>query len=163
MTMGQQKLLALTSTRSVRGAGLLLLLATSFYFLTPFTGIRESTPLSPSHVGNSTSWLAWALPEHLIGTKSESGDPGNKTQEKEPRVRQATMIYEEGKFASIFERSVDSHLRHGEQWGVPTHILRHDIVEAGYFNKPAFILGLIINELAKPLNQRSDWVVYVSP
>ena len=78
-----------------------------------------------------------------------------------PRLRQATMIYEGDKFSSIYERSIGTHIKHGEQWGVPTHILRHDIVEAGFFNKPAYILGLIIEEMAKPYGKRAEWIVYV--
>lgn len=71
------------------------------------------------------------------------------------------MIYETERFNAIYERSIDTHIKHGEQWGVPTHILRHDIVEAGFFNKPAYILGLIIEEMAKPYGKRAGWIVYV--
>lgn len=78
-----------------------------------------------------------------------------------PRIRQATMIYETDRFNEVYERAVDSHVKHGEKWGVPTHILRHDIVDAGFFNKPAFLLGLVIEEMAKPYGQRCNWIVYV--
>lgn len=88
-----------------------------------------------------------------------SGDIVDDLDEEGPRVRQASMIYETSEFSSIYERSIDTHIKHGEQWGVPTHILRHDIIEAGYFNKPAYILGLIIEEMAKPHGKRADWVV----
>lgn len=70
------------------------------------------------------------------------------------------MIYETERFNAIYERSIDTHIKHGEQWGVPTHILRHDIVEAGFFNKPAYILGLIIEEMAKPYGKRAGWIVW---
>lgn len=88
-----------------------------------------------------------------------SGNAMLESQEGGPRVRQATMIYETDKFNAVYERSVDSHIRHGDQWGYPTHILRHDIVEAGFFNKPAYILGLIIAEMAKPYGKRAGWIV----
>ena len=90
-----------------------------------------------------------------------SGDLVDNPDEGGPRVRQATMIYETENFNSIYERSIDTHIKHGEKWGVPTHILRHDIVEAGFFNKPAYILGLIIEEMAKPYGKRAGWIVYV--
>lgn len=70
------------------------------------------------------------------------------------------MIYETERFNAIYERSIDTHIKHGEQWGVPTHILRHDIVEAGFFNKPAYVLGLIIEEMAKPYGKRAGWIVW---
>ena len=84
----------------------------------------------------------------------------NDAQEGGPRIRQATMIYETDRFNTAYERSVDTHLRHGDKWGVPTHILRHDIVDAGFFNKPAFLLGLVINEMAKPYGKRAEWIVW---
>ena len=74
-------------------------------------------------------------------------------------MRQATMIYDTDKFNAVYERSVDSHIAHGKLWDVPTHVLRHDIVDAGFFNKPAFLLGLVIEEMAKPYGQRADWIV----
>lgn len=78
-----------------------------------------------------------------------------------PKVRQATMIYETVGGNVIYERSIGTHVKHGERWGVPTHILRHDVIEAGFFNKPAYILGLIIEEMAKPHGKRTEWIVYV--
>ena len=78
-----------------------------------------------------------------------------------PKLRQATMIYETVGGNVVYERSIDTHIKHGEQWGVPTHILRHDVIEAGFFNKPAYMLGLIIEEMAKPHSKRSEWIVYV--
>lgn len=92
---------------------------------------------------------------HIFGDLVE--DP-NKAA---PKVRQATMIYETVGGNVIYERSIDTHIKHGEQWGVPTHILRHDVIEAGFFNKPAYILGLIIEEMAKPHGKRTEWIVYV--
>ena len=77
-----------------------------------------------------------------------------------PRLRKATMIFAADKYNPVYERAVVSHIRHGERWNEPTHILRHDIVEAGFFNKPAYILGMIINEMAKPYGKRADWIVW---
>ena len=99
------------------------------------------------------------MPE--VAENPKSGDLVDDPDEGGPRVRQATMIYESGKFNSIYERSIDTHIKHGEKWGVPTHILRHDIIEAGFFNKPAYVLGLIIEEMAKPYGKRAGWIVYV--
>ena len=69
------------------------------------------------------------------------------------------MIYDTDKFNGIYQRAVDTHHKHGQQWGYPTHILRHDIVEAGYFNKQAFVLSLISGEMAKPYGKRAEWIV----
>ena len=84
-----------------------------------------------------------------------------------PRIRQATMLYEGNQdgLRGMYVRSVDTHLRHGARWGYPTHILGRDIVpvegKGGYFNKPAWLLNIIMTELAKPPDDpnRADWVV----
>ena len=81
----------------------------------------------------------------------------NEGTDSGPRLRQATMIYGTG--TSVYEGCVDTHVKHGEHWDVPTHVLRHDIVDSGYFNKPAFLLGLIINERTKPYGKRAEWIV----
>ena len=84
-----------------------------------------------------------------------------------PRIRQATMLYEGNKdgLRGMYIRSVDTHLRHGVRWGYPTHVLGRDIVpvegKGGYFNKPAWLLNIIMTELAKPPDKpnRADWIV----
>ena len=75
------------------------------------------------------------------------------------------MTYEMQKI-SYYERSINTHIKHGERWGWPTHILRHDVVGTGaygtgFYNKPAYLLGLIIEEMAKPKGKRAEWIVYV--
>lgn len=79
-----------------------------------------------------------------------------------PRVRQATMLYEgdKDKLRGIYERCVETHRRHGDRWGVPTHVLGHSLYEENsYFNKPAYLQSLIMVELAKPTAKRADWIV----
>lgn len=96
-----------------------------------------------------------------VADKHISGDINDDRDGEGPTVRQTTMLYETGNFNAIYERSVDTHIKHGEKWGVPTHVLRRDVIEAGFFNKPAYILGLMIDEMAKPDSKRAGWIVYV--
>lgn len=72
----------------------------------------------------------------------------------------------------MYEHALKGHLAHGERFGYETHVLREDIVgtgengrdtdgrwKAGVFKKPLCLLSLIINELAKPEEQRAEWIV----
>ena len=118
----------------------------------PIKAPDNASPPAPEQPAASTPEVAQ---NHISGDLVDDPDEGG------PRIRQATMIYETEKFNAIYERSIDTHIKHGEQWGVPTHILRHDVVEAGFFNKPAYILGLLIEEMAKPYGKRAGWIVYV--
>lgn len=72
------------------------------------------------------------------------------------------MLFEGDKdrLRPMYERSVETHVKHGHKWGTPTHILKRNIVEEGsYFNKPAYLASLMMNEMAKPKPQRADWIV----
>lgn len=138
---------------------MVIALVASFYFLNPFgkaalPGTR-TTKVSKSDTDRGVNGLVQGKAQEQVSENNAMLE----SQEGGPRIRQATMIYETDKFNAVYERTVDTHIRHGDQWGYPTHILRHDIVEAGFFNKPAYILGLIIAEMAKPYGQRAGWIV----
>lgn len=80
--------------------------------------------------------------------------PSNKLQ----RVAKVSMLY--GETNHMYERALQSHERHGKRWGYPMHILRQDIA-VGFWNKPSYLLSLVINELTKPAGERMEWLMYV--
>lgn len=74
------------------------------------------------------------------------------------RVAKVSMLY--GETNHMYERALQSHERHGKRWGYPMHILRQDI-SVGFWNKPSYLLSLVINELTKPAGERMEWLMYV--
>jgi hypothetical protein len=74
------------------------------------------------------------------------------------RIAKVSMLY--GETNHMYERALQSHERHGKRWGYPMHILREDI-SVGFWNKPSYLISLVINELAKPAGQRMEWLMYV--
>ncbi|OQD83119.1 hypothetical protein PENANT_c018G08027 [Penicillium antarcticum] len=60
----------------------------------------------------------------------------------------------------MYERALQSHERHGKKWGYPMHVLRQDI-SVGFWNKPSYLLALVINEMAKPAGERMEWFMWV--
>lgn len=80
--------------------------------------------------------------------------PSNKLQ----RVAKVSMLY--GETNHMYERALQSHERHGKLWGYPMHILRQDI-SVGFWNKPSYLLSLVISELTKPAGERKEWLMYV--
>ncbi|KAJ5484503.1 Galactosyl transferase [Penicillium expansum] len=80
--------------------------------------------------------------------------PSNKLQ----RVAKVSMLY--GETNHMYERALQSHERHGKRWGYPMHILRQDI-SVGFWNKPSYLLSLVINELTKPAGERMEWLMWV--
>ena len=78
-----------------------------------------------------------------------------------PRVRQATTtLHDEND--PVFERAIRTHIKHGEAWGYPTHVLRHPMLDGdSRYNKIAYLQMLLLNEMAKPYGQRAGWIVSV--
>ncbi|KAJ5431864.1 hypothetical protein N7445_008362 [Penicillium cf. griseofulvum] len=74
------------------------------------------------------------------------------------RVAKVSMLY--GETNHMYERALQSHERHGKRWGYPMHILRQDI-SIGFWNKPSYLLSLVISEMAKPAGERMEWLMWV--
>ena len=142
----------LTSTR-VALICLGILIPIIFYFeIIPFHSV--SLNVSPQ-TANTNSTAVTTVP--AIG-KDGSQDPV-------PRILQVSMVF--GKSESVtIERSLKLHIQHGKRWGVSTRILRQDVLGKGdwlklVFDKIMYLQGLMIEEMAKSPDQRSEWVVYV--
>ena len=79
-----------------------------------------------------------------------------------PRLRQATTALQNQYYAT-YERAIKSHIRHGDIWGYPTHVLRHSMLDGGsgysQYTKLTFVQMLLLNEMAKPFGQRAGWIV----
>ncbi|OAQ99598.1 hypothetical protein LLEC1_05921 [Akanthomyces lecanii] len=76
-----------------------------------------------------------------------------------PRIAKVSMLY--GKPNSMYEGAIQSHTRHAARWGYPMHVLRQDIA-AGFWNKPTYLLAMIVNELSKPADERIEWMMWVT-
>jgi hypothetical protein len=92
-----------------------------------------------------------------------SGKVFDDTLEGGPRIRQASMVFG-GRESAVYERSLKTHIEHGEMHGYPTHFLRQDVIGEGewvklLFDKILYLQSLIIHEMTKPYGKRSEWVV----
>ena len=59
-----------------------------------------------------------------------------------------------------FVRAIQTHEAHNRRYGYPLLLLRHPILE-GIWNKPAYILAVLLEELRKPEGQRLRWLLCV--
>lgn len=95
--------------------------------------------------------------------KTDDGKPGD-IKIKEPkiaevsrrRVGKVSMLY--GYENLYYERALESHQRHADRWNYPMHVLEEDI-SVGYWNKPSYVLSLVIQELAKSPDERLEWLM----
>lgn len=94
----------------------------------------------------------WFSSQYWHSETWEESPPGTGSG----RVAKVTMLY--GKKNSLYERAIRSHQRHASRWGYPMHVLREDI-SVGFWNKPSYLLSLVIQELAKPAHERVEWLM----
>lgn len=66
------------------------------------------------------------------------------------------MLY--GGANSVYKRALKSHERHAVWHGYPMHVLRHEAA-TGYWNKPSYLLSLLVQELAKDPAERVQWMM----
>ncbi|KAL4802399.1 hypothetical protein BDV18DRAFT_164222 [Aspergillus unguis] len=74
------------------------------------------------------------------------------------RITKVSMLY--GPRNTLYERALQSHTRHAQRWGYGMDVLQNDIA-VGYWNKPAYLLALVVGELAKPVVERTEWFMWV--
>ena len=78
-------------------------------------------------------------------------------------MQQATTTLHD-EYDPAFERAIKSHIKHGEAWGYPTHVLRHSMLDGNsQFNKISYLQMLLLSEMVKPYGQRAGWIVSVTP
>ena len=68
-----------------------------------------------------------------------------------------TMAY--GEIPKIYDRAVDTHVRHAVRHNYQMHILKRPIAK-GYWSKTFFMIGLLVTELSKPPNERLEWFMW---
>ncbi|KAF9876773.1 galactosyl transferase gma12 mnn10 family protein [Colletotrichum karsti] len=75
-----------------------------------------------------------------------------------PRI--ATVTAQFGKHQNHYARALRTHLVHTLIHDAELHVLCESIVD-DFWNKPAFILSLLLEELEKPEDERLEWLFWV--
>jgi len=58
----------------------------------------------------------------------------------------------------LYERALDTHVQHALRHGYPMYMARENAAD-GMFNKIAYILDVLLNELFKPADERVEWLL----
>ncbi len=66
------------------------------------------------------------------------------------------MLY--GNPTPVYERALGGHDLHNEIHGYPMFVLREKTLSE-FWSKPAYILNVLLAELAKPAAERLEWIV----
>ena len=59
----------------------------------------------------------------------------------------------------LYERALDTHVQHAKKHGYPMYMARENAAD-GMFNKIAYIMDVLLNELFKPAEDRVEWLFY---
>ena len=96
------------------------------------------------------------------GTTHRPGMSSSKP-DNPSKILQAAMLAGEVQ-TPLYEKMLKTHAVHQRRWGYRTEVLRHFIRghgqwENSIWSKPLFVLQLLIAELAKAEEDRSEWIV----
>jgi len=83
-----------------------------------------------------------------------------KAAKPTPKSRVGKVHAVFGEQNSVYERALALHRSHSELMGHPMFVLRERLL-SGLWSKPAFILSIMLQELAKPEEERLAWLLYV--
>lgn len=98
-----------------------------------------------------------AADEHMLENdmvKNEYVDYSTK-----PTIAKVSMLYGANP-KPAYVRALRSHRIHNERFNYGMFVLTEDAV-GGFWNKPIYLLSLIMQELSKPPAERLQWLMYV--
>ncbi|KAK4553274.1 hypothetical protein LTR86_009574 [Recurvomyces mirabilis] len=73
------------------------------------------------------------------------------------RIGKCTIVFNGN---DAWERALRTHELHDKLHGYRLHVLRENLMD-DVWSKPAYILSLLLRELAKPESERLDWILWV--
>jgi len=73
------------------------------------------------------------------------------------RIGKCTIVFNGN---SYWERALRTHEEHDRLHGYRLHVLRQSLLD-DVWSKPAYILSLLLRELARPESERLEWLVWV--
>ena len=103
--------------------------------------------------------LALIIPLGTPVSRSTIAVDESINKSRKVHIAKVSMLY--GNPNTLYEKALESHKHHAERWGYPMKVLQQDMV-GGFWNKPSYLLSLVIEELAKPPSKRVEWLMFVS-
>lgn len=110
------------------------------------------------HVYTLTTLRSLSKVAHIdvdIASPEQDAAPASDTSMK-ATIGMMTMAY--GNANPVYERALQSHIEHGQIHNYPLHVL-HEKLLGRLWSKPAYIFSVLVDELAKPRDQRLQWLL----
>lgn len=114
------------------------------------------------HSYGSTQCLPPISPDFLKRSAEKHATCLQYSPFRAPRLRIATVIAQFGGLEGNehYTRAFTTHLEHALVHGTEVHVLCDKMID-NLWNKPAFILDLLLREMIKPDKERLEWLVWV--
>lgn len=93
----------------------------------------------------------------LAGEDVREGVSDDERLGARTRIGKVTILFNGNSF---WERAIRTHEEHDKNHGYRLHVLRERILD-DVWSKPAYMLSLVLRELAKPESERLDWLFWV--
>ena len=106
-----------------------------------------------------TDWLSSSRPFLFSDRYAIIGEDPELAGGRRSSIGKIMMLY--GNPTPVYERALRGHNRHNEIHGYSMHVLREQTLSE-FWSKPAYILQVLLAELAKPVPERLKWIVCVS-
>lgn len=119
------------------------------YFVKPHHRTNHSMSASTKGSNTSSSSVAGELVTDGISEEDRLG--------ARVRIGKCTILFNGNAF---WERAIRTHERHNREHGYRLHVLRQHLMD-DVWSKPAYILSLVLRELAKPESERLEWLFWV--
>lgn len=104
-----------------------------------------------------TDWFSLGGLHTLSGRHAQMApEPNGSASTRRSSIAKIMMLY--GNPTQVYERALRGHQRHNEIHGYPMFVLREQTLSE-FWSKPAYILNVLLAELAKPEAERLEWLV----
>ena len=116
---------------------------------------QDSTYTAPIEYVDGQPDLWSMAGEHMAEddiVKSEFVDSSTK-----PTIAKVSMLYGENP-EPVYVRALRSHLVHNKRFNYAMFVLTEEAI-GGFWNKPMYLLSLMIQELSKPSAERLRWLM----
>lgn len=109
---------------------------------------------------SASNYFNDTLAKTPLGEYIADGVPDNERLGARTRIGKCTILFNmKSNSDSYWERAVRTHEVHDQLHGYRLHVLRQQILD-DVWSKPAYILSLLLRELAKPESERLDWLLW---
>jgi hypothetical protein len=111
--------------------------------------VRTYTYTQPQPILQSSRTTLEEERERLVSTQSSPPSCA---------VIKVSMLYGAHRYTQL-EDALTSHRKHCERWGCGYEELQHDLTGRKLYSKHYFLLSIMLQELAKPEEERQRWLM----